>query len=289
MAPWARVGVFSDGLPQPACWAGPQARATASCHLESPQHRVPVLELYTSEGCNSCPPADRWLSDLPRRGVSPDRAVLLAFHVDYWNQLGWPDRFSQAAFSARQRQVAARASSGVVYTPQAVLDGRALNQTYTFDTVERRLSGINSAPAPASISADPTTESGKVQVRAQIRLADARIGLEMPARADAEAWVALFERGLSSRVTRGETPAKCSITTSWCANWWGRSRSGRRPRQDRYQVIALRPDWNVPRLGLAIFVQRRVDGSTLQALSSYPVCGAIGRAVLRSSRPDVPV
>lgn len=241
----------------------------ASCHLESPQHRVPVLELYTSEGCNSCPPADRWLSNLPRRGVSPDRAVLLAFHVDYWNQLGWPDRFSQAAFSARQRQVAARASSGVVYTPQAVLDGRALNQTYTFDTVERRLSGINSAPAPASISADPTTNSTEVQVRAQIRLADPA------ARADAEAWVALFERGLSSRVTRGENAGKVLDHDFVVRELLGPFPIGPDGRATIDQVMALRPDWNVPHIGLAIFVQRQTDGSTLQALSSYPVCGPI--------------
>jgi hypothetical protein len=53
------------------------------CALESPAHRVPVLELYTSEGCNSCPPADRWFSGLRRTGIGPESAVLLAFHVDY--------------------------------------------------------------------------------------------------------------------------------------------------------------------------------------------------------------
>ena len=241
----------------------------AGCHLESPQHRVPVVELYTSEGCSSCPPADRWLSGLPGQGVSPDRAVLLAFHVDYWNQLGWPDRFSQAAFSARQREVAARASRGVVYTPQVVLDGRALNQTYTFDAVERRLGAINSGPALASITADPTTESGKVQVRAQIRLTD------LAARADAEAWVALFERGLSSRVTRGENAGKVLDHDFVVRELAGPFAIGPDGRARIDQVIALRPDWNGPHIGLAIFVQRRGDGSTLQALSSYPVCDPI--------------
>src|ERR1700675_951558 len=92
-----------------ALWgaAAPPAHA-ADCSLHSPPHRVAVLELYTSEGCSSCPPADRWLSSLPQRGVTPDNAVLLAFHVDYWNQLGWPDRFSQPGFSQRQRVIAAR-------------------------------------------------------------------------------------------------------------------------------------------------------------------------------------
>jgi hypothetical protein len=69
------------------------------CRLKSPAHRVAVIELYTSEGCNSCPPVDRWFSGLPQQGISPEPAVLLAFHVDYWNQLVWPDRFSLPQFS----------------------------------------------------------------------------------------------------------------------------------------------------------------------------------------------
>lgn len=78
------------------------------------------VELYTSEGCSSCPPADRWLSSLPPR---PEQ-LLLAFHVDYWDDLGWPDRYADARFSARQRDTAARAGSRTLYTPQVVLEGR---------------------------------------------------------------------------------------------------------------------------------------------------------------------
>ena len=100
------------------------------CSPESPAHRVTVIEIYTSEGCNSCPPADRWFSGLPQQGVSPDVADLLAFHVDYWNQLGWPDRFSRATFSDRQRDVATRASRGVIYTPQLLVDGRDFRLGY---------------------------------------------------------------------------------------------------------------------------------------------------------------
>ncbi|MEM9553926.1 MAG: DUF1223 domain-containing protein [Acidobacteriota bacterium] len=79
-----------------------------------------VLELFTSQGCSSCPPADRLLSELaPRADV-----IALAFHVDYWNRLGWRDPFSDAAWSDRQRAYARRLDSNV-YTPQLVVDGRA--------------------------------------------------------------------------------------------------------------------------------------------------------------------
>src|SRR5258706_3420766 len=75
----------------------------AQCAAESGPHRVALLELYTSEGCDSCPPADRWVSSLAARGLEPGRVVTLGFHVDYWNYLGWKDPFANAEFNARQR------------------------------------------------------------------------------------------------------------------------------------------------------------------------------------------
>ena len=71
-----------------------------TCSARSGEHVTPVIELYTSEGCSSCPPADRWLSSLP---VEP-AVVPLAFHVDYWDSLGWPDRFARPEFTRRQHE-----------------------------------------------------------------------------------------------------------------------------------------------------------------------------------------
>jgi hypothetical protein len=96
------------------------ARAGDTCTAASPRGVAPVVELYTSEGCNSCPPADRWLSKLK----ADPAVVALAFHVDYWDRLGWKDRFASAAFT--QRQALQQASNGArfSYTPQVVVDGR---------------------------------------------------------------------------------------------------------------------------------------------------------------------
>lgn len=94
--------------------------AGASCSATSPVTAGHLVELYTSEGCSSCPPADRWLRNLPAR----DDVVALAFHVDYWDYLGWRDRFADSRFTDRQRAMAARAGSGTVYTPEVALDGR---------------------------------------------------------------------------------------------------------------------------------------------------------------------
>ena len=96
----------------------------AECSVSSGTSRVALLELYTSEGCSSCPPADRWLSGLAAKGVNSERVVPLALHVDYWDYIGWRDRFAHPGFSERQRQMAVLGNSTLVYTPQVMLNGR---------------------------------------------------------------------------------------------------------------------------------------------------------------------
>ncbi len=99
----------------------PTISTAAECSAKSGVKSVPLLELYTSEGCSSCPPADKWLSNLK---PSPDKLIPLAFHVDYWDYIGWKDRFSKAEYSDRQRKTAAFGGAGFVYTPQFVFNGR---------------------------------------------------------------------------------------------------------------------------------------------------------------------
>lgn len=95
------------------------AQSAGSCRAQSGAVPPTVVELYTSEGCSSCPPADRWLSSLRGR----DDVLALAFHVTYWDRLGWPDRFGAATHTTRQYELAQRAGSRQVYTPQVVVDG----------------------------------------------------------------------------------------------------------------------------------------------------------------------
>lgn len=94
------------------------AQPAGTCSARSAQHVKPVVELYTSEGCSSCPPADRWLSRLPASEV-----VALAFHVAYWDHLGWKDRFGSAEHTRRQAEQQAVNGARYSYTPQVVIDG----------------------------------------------------------------------------------------------------------------------------------------------------------------------
>ncbi len=96
------------------------ALATATLLLATPLHADPVVvELFTSQGCSSCPPADEMLGELAER----DGVIALSLHVDYWDWIGWADTFAEPAFSARQHAYAAVARSNVVYTPQFVVGG----------------------------------------------------------------------------------------------------------------------------------------------------------------------
>jgi hypothetical protein len=109
------------------------AQSLSSCSARSAATAAPVVELYTSEGCNSCPPADKWLSRLK----ADPGIVALAFHVDYWDRLGWKDRNASPAYTQRQAQQQAVNGARFSYTPQVVLDGSDHKDWY-------------SAPAPSS-------------------------------------------------------------------------------------------------------------------------------------------
>ena len=95
------------------------AQAAGSCSARSGPGVAPVVELYTSEGCSSCPPADQWLSRLK----ADPGVVALAFHVDYWDRLGWKDRFASAAYTQRQAQSQRSSGARFSYTPQVIVDG----------------------------------------------------------------------------------------------------------------------------------------------------------------------
>ena len=95
------------------------AAPPGSCSASSGPTITPVIELYTSEGCSSCPPADKWASSLKGKGL-----VVQAFHVGYWDSLGWVDRFAAPAYTGRQREIAAKNRLRSIYTPQAVLNGK---------------------------------------------------------------------------------------------------------------------------------------------------------------------
>jgi len=121
-APSPRRGPALAGLTLAAAFAlaAPAHAAPAACTAQSGPTVPTVVELYTSQGCSSCPPAEHWLSGLKgRAGV-----VALAFHVDYWDYIGWKDRYAQALFTQRQNGSQRTSGARFAYTPQVLLDSR---------------------------------------------------------------------------------------------------------------------------------------------------------------------
>ncbi len=117
------VGMFLG-----AAAGAPGAPAAGAAEFRSGVGQVALIELYTSEGCSSCPPAERWLAALKEKSGLWSEFVPIAFHVDYWNRLGWPDKFSKKEFTDREYAYSAAWRSESVYTPCVVRDGREWKQ-----------------------------------------------------------------------------------------------------------------------------------------------------------------
>jgi hypothetical protein len=156
------------------------AQTAGSCSARSTATPPAVVELYTSEGCSSCPPADKWLSALKGR----NDVIALAFHVNYWDRLGWPDRFANAATTERQHVLQRTSGAAYVYTPQVVMNGQDL----------RGWSGASLKPLPASPVTVALAREGNT-VRATVgAAASQRLG----------GYWAVLEDGHQSRVKAGE-------------------------------------------------------------------------------------
>jgi len=167
--------------------------AAAACAAASGSTVPAVVELYTSEGCDSCPPADRWVSSL-KAEAAKGKVIPLAFHVDYWDYIGWKDRFADPAFGARHREAAGRGGASVVYTPQVLVDGREYQQW-------RRTSGDKFAAA--------SPKPARAELRVAVAPAGTQLRLTLTGRTaqpvhGAQAWIALYENGLSTDVKAGE-------------------------------------------------------------------------------------
>lgn len=167
--------------------------ATEACVVRSGPTTMPLVELYTSEGCSSCPPADRWLS----QQIGKDHANFLAFHVDYWDDIGWPDRFASAQYSQRQRIRVEAAGQRTVYTPQ-VMVGDSVQVSWRSPIAWRK--SIQQARQPSdaalTIHLQPTKDGW------QASLGAARVGGSTAS--GAQLWVARYVDAQSSDVRAGE-------------------------------------------------------------------------------------
>jgi hypothetical protein len=242
------------------------ATGAAVCNVDSSAHRVALLELYTSEGCDSCPPTDSWVSSLPSRGLETARLVTLGFHVDYWNYLGWNDPFAKSDFSARQRAASQRNRSTVIYTPQLLLNGADYRRGMFRDDIADRVNTVNQQQPAARISLKLSAESA-----ASLSVQGSAVVPDVARRDGAEAYLALYENNLATAVAGGENRGKRlhhDFVVRALAGPFPLNAGGQAALVHRF---SLDPAWKGMNLHLASFVQNRGSGEVLQALAA-PLC-----------------
>jgi hypothetical protein len=215
--------------------------------------RVPVLlELFTSEGCSSCPAADvllaRLVRDQPVQGVE---ILGLSEHVDYWDSLGWKDPYSSPVFTERQQLYASRLRRGGIYTPQAVIDGRA------------ELVGSDEAAARAAAAAAAAQPHGSLSARRAGNVL--HLEAKLPPHSGAEVLLAWIDDPPAAQVTRGENAGR---TLSHVRVVRELRRVGRAEQSAWSGEVDL--DARAARLRLVAFVQERFSGRVLASASWAP-------------------
>ena len=231
----------------------------AACSAASGPQTMPLVELYTSEGCSSCPPADRWLSATFAKNTPRAAGIALAFHVDYWDRLGWKDRFATPAFTERQYDGMRANRARFVYTPQILVQGRDFPQWQ-----ERRgaaaLAAAAAKPARAEIMVAAERGKGSIAVKATARvptLAD---------RKGAVLYIALSDDGLSSEVKAGEN-AGARLAHDNVVRLYRAGPSADASGEMRWEVTLPMPAESGSGSTVVAFVQNAGAGDVLQALA----------------------
>lgn len=227
--------------------------------FESPPQRVALLELFTSEGCSSCPPADAWMSTLLRDERLWQTLVPVAFHVDYWDSLGWQDRFAASAYSTRQRQHVGSGHVRQAYTPGFVVAG---------DEWRGWFAGSALAPAHPPV--------GRLRAVADGPRVEMRFTPLTAPNADLRAHVAVLGFGLGSHVRAGENAGRALqhdfVVLGMAAvplqavddgSWQGQGR-----------LPAVRE--TAGRYALAVWIERVGDPAPLQATGGWLALPAAG-------------
>jgi hypothetical protein len=220
--------------------------------VQSGEKQTAVVELYTSEGCSSCPPADRWLSELvevPRQELD---VLALSFHVDYWNYLGWKDRFSSADYTSRQRMLGANNLQRTIYTPEFFVNG---DETRGTGKIIDKIEQANRKPAPLELLLTVSQQGDELLLE-----------LQTPTRPDALGGVhhryLVYEDNLSTQVERGENRGRL-LSHQRVVRYM--SDSERLQDENRHR-IRLDPEWQEQNLGVAVLVTSSDDRRYLQAV-----------------------
>jgi len=220
--------------------------------LESPVESVTVLELFTSHGCSSCPPADKWIRQFSQNQGLWSKVIPMAFHVDYWDYLGWKDRFARSKYSKRQRQY--RESGGIraVYTPGFVVNGREWRGWFSGGTPE-----LSPGKKVGRLTARITPNS---QISATFK------PITQESHSDINAHVVILGFGISSDIGGGENSGR-ELKADFVVLGDSSATS-----TDSLQWIIPWPiirDSGATRLAIVVWLSRKGDPAPIQAVAGW--------------------
>jgi hypothetical protein len=236
--------------------------AAQECRAQSGPRRAALLELYTSEGCSSCPPADRQLSRIAAvSAVAPGQPIVpLALHVDFWDYIGWKDPYARPEFTARQRALVAANGGRTLYTPHFFLNGRELRDRSRLEAAVHAESGRDAA-ASIRIRARASSE-GRLEIA---------VAVDGAARGRADAplalHVAVTESGLKNRIGAGENRGAVLAHDHVVRQWLGPIPITAADATVA-RSVSLTPEQAAKGLSVVAFVQDTRSGEVLQAAAT---------------------
>ena len=229
--------------------------------------RPVVLELFTSEGCSTCPPADALLARLEEQQPFPDTEIIaLEEHVDYWNQQGWFDPFSSDQWTQRQQNYAAVLPDHGVYTPELVVNGRT-GFVGSREGDARRAIAAAAAEPSLNVQLEPVASQKHDHVAYKLTVGAPGAA---PSGEVAEVWIAIGERGLHSAVTRGEN-AGAHLQHGSVLRWLHKvgTLDHRSTSAFSSQVeVKLEAGWNRGNLSAIAFIQEKRSRHILGAITA---------------------
>jgi len=239
----------------------------------SPNRKSPapvIVELFTSEGCSSCPPADALLARYEsQQPVANAQIIALEEHVDYWNELGWVDPFSGKQWTDRQVEYAASLGNGNPYTPQIVVDGRTEFVGSRESQARQVFSRAGSQPkTQVSVMVQPSEESDAIIVQIEVPKLTTAAAADEP-----EVWLAITEGDLHSDVSRGENAGRALGHASIVRvlRNVGTARNNSELAFSQATPMKLDPRWKAAHLHAVAFVQerhsRRILGASIANVS----------------------
>ena len=228
------------------------AMATENIVVTSADTRTAVVELYTSEGCSSCPPADQWLRQLTLTNDSELDIIALAFHVDYWNYLGWKDRFSSSDYTSRQRLLGANNSRSTIYTPEFFVDGM---ETRGASKILDKIQQTNKLKAPLKLELTVSRNDDML-------LLDLKSPTDRNTVGQVHHRYFVYENNLSTYVEAGENSGEVLKHEQVVRHM---SRAITLNPQNQYR-ISIDPDWNSDHIGVAVLVTSPGNQYYLQAV-----------------------